>query len=66
MATGAFSDGFDRLYGARVLTTAMALWYFRGGFRVAWRGTSWQAIGLGSVAFVLWVWLTPRPIGEWH
>lgn len=56
--------GFDLLYPARVLAVAIALFTFRrayAGFSPAW---SWPAVGLGAVAFVLWMALEPAASGD--
>lgn len=63
MITGAFSDGFDRLYPLRVVAAVAVLVYFRGsysGLRWSW---SWPAFGLGFVVFLLWVAATPSGAG---
>ncbi|HMB05919.1 MAG TPA: exosortase E/protease, VPEID-CTERM system [Isosphaeraceae bacterium] len=60
--TGAFSSGFDRLYPLRVLAVAGALWAASRpratGLRRTW---SWPAVGIGAVAFALWLALEPWP-----
>jgi exosortase E/protease (VPEID-CTERM system) len=59
--TGAFSSGFDRLYPLRVLAVAGALWASgprATGLRRTW---SWPAVGIGVVAFALWLALEPSP-----
>jgi exosortase E/protease (VPEID-CTERM system) len=59
LVTGAFSSGFDALYGLRVLTGGLALWHFRRDFAGLLRGWSWGGIAIGVVAFVLWAALEP-------
>lgn len=63
MLTRAFSAGFDWLYPLRVLAVAAVLWYYRRVYH-SWSWTwSWHAVGLGIVAFVLWLALLPPGSG---
>jgi exosortase E/protease (VPEID-CTERM system) len=55
MVCAAFSTGFDYLYPLRVLAVAVPLWWFRRDYsRMAW-SWSWPAVGLGVLAFVVWM-----------
>ena len=53
--TGAFSDGFDRLYPARVLAAVAALVYFRRAYTGLRATLSWQAVAAGVLVFALWL-----------
>jgi CAAX prenyl protease-like protein len=64
MITGTFASSFDRFYGIRVLTGAVALWYFRREFLGLISGFSWVGIATGVVAFGLWVALEPASTGS--
>jgi exosortase E/protease (VPEID-CTERM system) len=62
MITGAMSDGFDRLYGLRVVAAGAALsWFAREYHRQGILGWtfSWTPIALGSVVFGIWMALEP-------
>jgi exosortase E/protease (VPEID-CTERM system) len=53
------SKGFEWLYPIRVIASAAALWYFARRYRTLnWR-IGWTSIGLGFLAFVIWVSLEP-------
>jgi len=55
MVTGAFSEGFDRLYPVRLVAAAIAVWWCRLA-PDQWRPTwSWEAIGIGIGVFALWM-----------
>jgi exosortase E/protease (VPEID-CTERM system) len=58
MVTGAFSDGFDRLYGLRVLAAGAALGCFIGFYRreaiLTWT-FSWTPIAIGVLVFTIWM-----------
>jgi exosortase E/protease (VPEID-CTERM system) len=63
MLTTAFSapDGasVDVLYPARIVAVAAALWMFRRAYvdvRIEW---SWPAVGLGALAYAIWMALEP-------
>jgi exosortase E/protease (VPEID-CTERM system) len=59
MVTAAVSSGVDWLYPVRVVTTSLALWACRHGYRrLAWTW-SWPALGLGLVVFGIWMLLEP-------
>lgn len=63
MLTSAFSAGFDRFYGLRVVATGIALWQFRRIYlRWDWR-PSWQAVAVGALVFGLWLALEPSNNG---
>jgi exosortase E/protease (VPEID-CTERM system) len=65
MLTGAFASSFDRLYGLRVLTGGLALWYFRNEFAGLLRDYwSWTGVATGVIAFGLWVALEPVSAGS--
>ncbi|WZP00729.1 exosortase E/protease, VPEID-CTERM system [Isosphaeraceae bacterium EP7] len=55
MITGAFSDGFDRLYPARVLAALAALAWFRRRYPGLRRAASREAVALGVLVFALWL-----------
>ena len=60
MITGMASDQFDWLYPARIMATAVTLWYF---FRILpqWEW-SWIAILAGILTYLLWIALeSPNP-----
>jgi exosortase E/protease (VPEID-CTERM system) len=59
LVTAALSSGFDALYGLRVLTGGLALWYFRREFIGLICNASWVGVAIGVIAFVLWVALEP-------
>ncbi len=54
MITGAFSDGLDWLYPVRVVASGLCLWIYRKRY-VDLRWTfSWESVGLGIAAFLVW------------
>ena len=55
MVTGAISAGFDRFYAARVCAAAAALWYFRRDYAGLRLTSSWTAVLVGLIVFVLWL-----------
>jgi len=59
MISGAFSNGFDQLYLLRVFAGVAALWYFRRDYAGMRWGFSGSALGLGVVAFAIWMVLEP-------
>jgi exosortase E/protease (VPEID-CTERM system) len=59
MLISAFSVGFAWLYPLGVIATAAVLWHFRESYRSINRGISWQAIGIGSIVFALWIVIVP-------
>jgi len=61
MVTDALTGMVDWLYPIRVLTTGIALWLYRRHYAGLLRGWSWPAVGVGGVAFVVWVALEPIP-----
>ena len=63
MVTGAFTSGFDPLYGLRALAGGAALWYFRRDLAGTIRGWSWAGVAIGVVAFGIWAALEPAPQG---
>ncbi len=55
----ASSNGFEWLYGLRVVAAAGALWYFRDTYRALdWR-VGWPAVALGGLVFLIWIGLEP-------
>lgn len=53
------SAAFEWLYPIRVIASAAALWYFARTYRTLdWR-IGWTSVGLGCLAFVMWVCLEP-------
>ena len=59
VVTSALSSGVDWLYPVRVVTTSVALWSCRQGYRpIAWTW-SWHAIVLGIAVFGVWMVLEP-------
>jgi len=64
MVTGAFSAGFDWLYGMRMMTALAALWACRAAYRrLDWRG-SWQACAIGVATFAMWIALFPSTVSD--
>lgn len=59
MATAALSTGFDRLYPVKVLAVAAALFAYRRFYAQAEWACSWHAVGVGCVAFAVWMALEP-------
>lgn len=57
--TSALASDVDWLYPLRVLTTGLALWYFRAVYRAMPWTWSWHAVGLGIAVFGLWMLLEP-------
>jgi exosortase E/protease (VPEID-CTERM system) len=57
--TGLFTSGFDRLYPARAMATAAALWYFwrpsRPSCATLFRTLSWRPFAIGTLAFAVWI-----------
>jgi exosortase E/protease (VPEID-CTERM system) len=67
MVTGAMSNGFDWLYPLRIIAVAAVVAYYFGHYRQLNWTWSWSAVGLGGVAFVLWMALEPAaPSGSLH
>lgn len=61
LVTGLVSrGGFDPLYGLRVLVAVGALWAFRGQLSSAGWRVSWSGVGIGVVAFGVWLALAGR------
>ena len=55
MITGAFSAGFDWLYGIRIAAAVAVLWMCRGAYRsFAWT-PSWQACAIGVLTAGMWI-----------
>jgi exosortase E/protease (VPEID-CTERM system) len=64
MVTGAFSAGFDWLYGVRIVAVVAVMWMCRGVYRTLdWRG-SWGAFAIGAATFVMWVSLFPSTLHD--
>jgi len=60
MVTGAFSArGSDLGYPVRIVAALVPLWIYRRSYAELGRRVSWEAVGLGALAFVLWVALEP-------
>lgn len=63
MVTAALSGtggaGVDVLYPARIVAVAAALWTFRRGYADVVMSWSWPAVGLGAIAFAVWMVLEP-------
>ncbi len=55
MITRIFDGGFDYLYPLRVLACGLVLFVFRHRIPTFRVGGSFRAIGLGALAFVLWI-----------
>ena len=57
--TGLVTAGLDRLYPARTVVTAAALWYFWRGSRplcaALFRDLSWRPFAIGALAFAVWI-----------
>lgn len=61
LVTALFSTGFDRWYGLRIVTVALALYAQRAHLpRPGWT-VSWHAPAIGCGVFVLWLLLVPQP-----
>ncbi len=57
--SGPEAASFDALYPTRIAAVAAVLWVFRRGYanvNVQW---SWAAVGLGALAFAVWMVLEP-------
>lgn len=54
MVSRIFVFSFDIVYPLRAIVGAGALWVYWRGLRVRWN-VSWPAVGLGVVAFVVWI-----------
>ena len=64
MVTGAFSAGFDWLYGVRMVAAGAALWVCRAAYRrLDWR-SSWQACAIGAATFAMWIALFPSTLSD--
>jgi exosortase E/protease (VPEID-CTERM system) len=59
MLTGALSAGFEWLYPVRVLAACGVLWIFRKSYRGLTWTFSGSAVVIGSVAFAIWLALSP-------
>ncbi|HEY6420953.1 MAG TPA: exosortase E/protease, VPEID-CTERM system [Candidatus Binataceae bacterium] len=55
MVTRIFAPGFDSLYPLRVVAAAAVLWTYRKELAALPINVSIEAIGLGAVAFVMWI-----------
>jgi exosortase E/protease (VPEID-CTERM system) len=64
MTTGAFSEGFDRLYPLRILAGGACLWAFRGEYRGLGWAPGWEAPAIGVLAFAIWMALEPLAPGS--
>ena len=62
MITGAFSAGFDWLYGIRIAIAAALLWSYRAAYRRFTWTFSWQACAIGVVTAVMWVTTFPLTV----
>jgi exosortase E/protease (VPEID-CTERM system) len=64
MIAGAVSAGFEWLYGLRVLAAAGAIWHYRRQLRsFVWIAPSAHAIGIGVLAFAVWLALEAVIVG---
>jgi exosortase E/protease (VPEID-CTERM system) len=59
MFTSALSGGFDRFYPIRVIAVGVVFWLYRSRLRLIRWSVSRSAVGLGTLAFMLWIWLQP-------
>ncbi len=59
MITVAFSSGFEILYPLRVITAALALWFYRAELAAMQWKLSGFAIAAGVLVFALWIVLVP-------
>jgi exosortase E/protease (VPEID-CTERM system) len=68
MVTSAMSSGFDWLYPLRVVAVAGVVAYYISHYRQLDWTWSWTAVGLGGVAFLLWMALEPAapPSSQQH
>ena len=64
VVTGALSSGFDAFYGLRVFAGGLVLWYFRREFAGLIFNGTWVGVGVGVIAFGLWVALEPASTGS--
>jgi CAAX prenyl protease-like protein len=55
MITGAFSAGFDWLYGVRIAAAAAVLWACRRAYRSLTWTCSWEACAVGLAIAVMWI-----------
>jgi exosortase E/protease (VPEID-CTERM system) len=64
MLTGAFTAGFDWLYGVRVVAVLAVLWMCRRSYRALdWR-CSWTGGAIGAGTAILWVVMFPATLNE--
>ena len=62
MLTGAFSAGFDWLYGVRIVAGVAVLWACRAAYRqLDWR-CSWHAAVIGGLTAVMWILAFPAAL----
>jgi CAAX prenyl protease-like protein len=55
------SDGlFDRLYAVRVVVAIVSLWLCRRAFTGCKWSWSWSAVGIGTLVFLVWLFLEPN------
>jgi len=59
MVVAAASSGFDAFYPLGVITTGAILWYHRTSYRALFGCWSWEPLALGTLVFVIWVFLLP-------
>jgi exosortase E/protease (VPEID-CTERM system) len=64
MVTGAVTEGFDRLYPLRVVTAATVCWWYKDAYAELRPMWSWEALGIGTLVFALWMALEPTPSGS--
>jgi exosortase E/protease (VPEID-CTERM system) len=64
MVTGTVTEGFDRLYPLRVVTAAIVCWWYKDAYAELRPMWSWEALGIGTLVFALWMALEPTPSGS--
>lgn len=64
MITGAFSAGFDWLYGVRIAAAAAVLWTCRKAYRSLTWTCSWEAGAIGLATAVMWIATYPTSVTQ--
>jgi len=64
MITGAFSAGFDWLYGIRIAAAVAVLWMCHGAYRSFTWTPSWQACALGVFTAGMWIVMFPTTMSH--
>ena len=64
MITGAFSAGFDWLYGVRIAAAATVLWTCRKAYSSLKWTCSWEACAIGLAIAVMWIATYPSSVAH--